>query len=169
MTIDEIMIRPYQPVDAPATLEVFRHAVWETAASHYDAEQRAACAPDDMDPVGWAERRAAARTLVATIDGAVVGFTDLDESGYVDMLFVHPGAGRRGVGTALVAAIVGQARREGLDLLTTHASKTARPVFERAGFEVELEQQVSRHGVVLTNYRMRRDLGRPSADLRSSR
>lgn len=159
VTSDEIVIRPYEPGDAPATLEVFRQAVRETAAAHYDTQQRAAWAPDDLDPVGWAQRRAAARTLVATLDGAVVGFTDLDESGYVDMLFVHPRAGRRGVGAALLRAIEAQAGCDGIEQLTTNASTTARPLFERAGFEVEQEQQVTRNGVVFTNYRMRRDDG----------
>jgi putative acetyltransferase len=154
MTSPSIVIRPYQPGDAQATFRTFVQAVRETASTHYSAEQRAAWAPDDLDPAAWADRRTNARTVVAVLDGGVVGFSDLDESGYVDMLFVHPSAGRRGVGAALLEAILNQAQQEGLTRLTTNASKTARPVFERAGFEVEVEQRVSRNGVELTNYRM---------------
>ena len=39
-------------------------------------------------------------------------------------------------------------------VLTTHASLTARPFFERRGYRVLREQQVERHGVRMTNFVM---------------
>ncbi|MEE1466132.1 MAG: GNAT family N-acetyltransferase, partial [Clostridium sp.] len=38
--------------------------------------------------------------------------------------------------------------------ITTHASITARPFFEKRGYRVVKEQEVERSGVVLTNYVM---------------
>ena len=38
--------------------------------------------------------------------------------------------------------------------VTTHASITARPFFEKRGYRVVKEQQVERHGVLLTNFVM---------------
>jgi putative acetyltransferase len=153
-----VHLRDYAPADADPTLAVFRRAVRVTAARDYTPEQVAAWAPDDLDPRAWAERRAAARTRVAVLDDAVVGFTDVDAGGYVDMLFVDPAAGGRGVATALLAWAVATARADGADALTVHASVTARPFFARHGFVVEAEQHPVRRGVTLTNYRMRRDL-----------
>ena len=38
----------------------------------------------------------------------------------------------------------------------THASRTAKPFFEKRGWRVVKEQQVERHGVLLTNFVMER-------------
>ena len=85
-----MLIRDYQPLDAEATLDVFRHAIRVTASRDYSPEQIAAWAPGDTNITRWAARRAAARTVVATLDDRVVGFTDLDDRGYIDMMFVDP-------------------------------------------------------------------------------
>jgi len=151
-------LRDHTPDDAPATLAVFRRAITGTAARDYTPEQVAAWAPDEIDPDAWAARRAAARTRVAVRDGAVVGFTDVDAAGYVDMLFVDPGAARQGVARALLDWAVRTAAADGATELTTHASITARPFFAAHGFVVVAEQHPVRRGVTLTNYRMRRPL-----------
>jgi tetratricopeptide (TPR) repeat protein len=153
-----LRLRDHTPDDAPATLAVFRRAITGTAARDYTPEQVAAWAPDDLDPDAWAARRAAARTRVAVRDGAVVGFTDVDAAGYVDMLFVDPGAARQGVARALLGWAVETATADGATELTTHASITARPFFEAHGFVVVAEQHPVRRGVTMTNYRMRRPL-----------
>lgn len=163
--LDDVLIRPYRDTDARVTREVFERAVRVTAAAHYAAEQLAAWVPDD--PAGavlddWAARRAAVATWVAVIDDAVVGFTDLDlETGYLDMLFVDPDAGRRGVGSALVRLVLDEARAVGLREVTVQASRTAQPVFERHGFVVVREQRVERRGVLIENAVMRIPLDAP--------
>jgi putative acetyltransferase len=164
--LDDVLIRPYRDADARATGAVFERAVRVTAAAHYTPEQLAAWVPDD--PAGavlddWAARRAAVTTWVAVIDDSVVGFTDLDvETGYLDMLFVDPDAGRRGVGSALIRQVLDQARAVGLREVTVQASRTAQPVFERHGFVVVREQRVERRGVLIENAVMRIPLGAPA-------
>ncbi|WP_281067615.1 GNAT family N-acetyltransferase [Kribbella aluminosa] len=65
----------------------------------------------------------------------------------------------RGVARALVEAVVVMARELGLSELHTHASRTARPVFERFGFEVRrANDQNWIRGENLPNYDMRRTL-----------
>ena len=90
-------LRRYTGADAEATLSVFLRAIRETAADDYSPDQVAAWAAEHGDMAAWAASRQAAHTQVATIDGRVAGFTDLDDDGYVDMLFVDPDVGRRGV------------------------------------------------------------------------
>jgi len=97
---------------------------------------------------------------VAEVDGHVVGFSDLTEGGEVDMLFVHPDAGGRGVVQALLTRVLAEARRRGVDRVTTRASRVARPVFERLGFTVaEANDANMIRGVVVPNYVMVVDLG----------
>ena len=136
-----VILRPYGESDAARRSRSSCARSGTTASRDYTPEQVAAWASDEIDPAGWAARRRAARTQVAEVDGRVVGFTDVDERGYVDMLFVDPAVARHGVATALLGWAVATARELGADELSTHASLTARPFFERHGFVVVTEQQ----------------------------
>jgi putative acetyltransferase len=153
-----VILRDYAESDGPATLDVFRRAIRVTAARDYTPEQVAAWASDEIDPAGWDARRRASRTRVAEVDGSVAGFTDVDERGYVDMMFVDPAFARRGVASALLEWAESTARELGAVELSTHASLTARPFFEAHGFSVVVEQRPVLRGVALTNFVMRRDL-----------
>lgn len=154
-----MQIRAYDD-DAQATLNVFQRAVRQTASADHSPEQVAAWAPDDVDLAAWTQRRQASETLLAVIDERVVGFTDLDGNGHVDMLFVDPDFARRGVATTLLAAVTDLARRRGIARLSTSASVTARPFFERQGFVVTTERHLVIRGVTFTNFAMRKDLSR---------
>lgn len=153
-------MRAYEPEDAESTWETYFRAIRDTASKDYSPEQVAAWAPDSVDLLEWNDRRSAAHTVVAVLDGRVVGFSDVTDDGLLDMLFVHSDAGGRGVARALVEAVVVRARELGLSELHTHASRTARPVFERFGFEVRrANDQNWIRGENLPNYDMRRTLG----------
>jgi putative acetyltransferase len=151
-------IRPYVDGDAAATLDVYLRAVRGTASRDYTPEQIAAWAPDDLDPERWAARRAAASTVVAVEGERVIGFADLLDEGHIDMTFVVPEFGGRGVASALLAAVVDTARSRGLRRLTVRASITARPFFERRGFVLDEELQVELDGVLLATNAMSREL-----------
>jgi hypothetical protein len=90
-----VVLREYTDSDAEATLTVFLRAIRETAAGD-SPDQVAAWAAEHGDLAAWAAARAAAHTQVAIIDGRVVGFTDLDDDGYVDMLSWIPTLDDRG-------------------------------------------------------------------------
>ncbi|MFI2753789.1 GNAT family N-acetyltransferase [Cellulomonas sp. P22] len=150
-----VTLRRFVHADGPATLDLFVRAIRVTARNDYSATQIAAWAPDDLDPAAWTSRRETSRTCVACVDGRVVGFTDVDGQGYVDMMFVDPDHGGRGVAGALLGWVVDVARREGVTELSTHASLTARPFFEAHGFVVERAQRPVLRGVELVNFVMR--------------
>lgn len=156
MSDSGVTIRSYRTGDEAATIECFMMAVRRTATADYSPNQVKAWAPDGRDQIQWGQDRIAARTLVAELDGVVVGFADMSETGYIDMLYVHPNVERLGVATTLLSTLIDQSSREGLTRLTAQVSKTARRVFERAGFKVDAEQKVLTNGVVLVNYAMAR-------------
>ena len=137
---------------------IFLRAVRETAQAHYSPKQVEAWAADYGDLDSWTAARAAAHTQLAIMDGHVAGFTDLNDHGYIDMLFVHPEFGRRGVASALLAAVVDLARQRGLPALTTFASLTSRPVFERHGFVITGERYFGEGEHAAKTYAMRRVL-----------
>ena len=148
-------LRAYAAGDAQATSVIFLRAVRETARAHYSPEQVEAWAAEYGDLDSWAAARAAAHTQLAIVDGHVAGFTDLDDHGYIDMLFVDPDFGRRGVASALLASVVALARQRGLPALTTFASLTSRPVFERHGFVITGERYFGEGDHAAKTYAMR--------------
>ncbi|XAS68623.1 GNAT family N-acetyltransferase [Micrococcaceae bacterium Sec5.7] len=153
-------IRSYAESDAPATLNVFLSAVTETAAPHYSPEQIAAWSrPQERDVHQWNSARKSLNTFVADIGGEVAGFSDVSDTGYIDMMFVAPRFGRLGVASALLSYLYERAVADGTAALSTNASITARPFFERHGFIVVDEQHPITRGVKMINYRMTRRLG----------
>ena len=67
--------------------------------------QRAAWASRADDEEAFGGKLAGQLTLVATINGAPVGFASLKGADHIDMLFVHPSAARQGVAAMLCDAL----------------------------------------------------------------
>lgn len=153
-----IELRRYRPEEAAATLTVFRAAVRRTALADYSPLQVETWAPDLIDATAWAKRRVAIPTWVAEIDGEVAGFVDLGAEGQIDMLYVHPDHGGRGIGSDLLEEVERQARDRGLAELTAHVSATALSVFLRRGFRVVQPQSVELRGVRFRNFVMAKRL-----------
>lgn len=148
-------IRPYAESDSQRCLEIFIQAVTVLAAVDYTAEQIAAWSrPEHRRIDEWHGLLAGRETVVAALDDKIVGFSDVDDSGHINMLFVDPLASRMGIGTTLLTFIENKARGRFLPRLTADVSITAKPLFERSGFVVRAKQQPVLSGVQLTNYRM---------------
>ncbi|WP_345711908.1 GNAT family N-acetyltransferase [Kineococcus glutinatus] len=149
-----LLIRRYEAADAGDTWRVFQAAVHGTASRDYTPEQIQAWAPATVDEARWQQRRSAAHTWLACLDGAVVGFSDFTDDGLLDMLFVHPDAGGRGVARALVTHVLREAAAAGHHRLHVHASLTAWPAFERLGFTVDATRLAEIRGQKLQNVDM---------------
>ena len=151
-----MFLRPYRSADCPALAELFYDTVHTVCAGDYTPEQLAAWAPGAADPAAWDASFLAHRTLVAVEGETPVGFADMDESGYLDRLYVHRDFLRRGIAAALCDALEASAAAK---TFTTHASHTARPFFEHQGWRVIREQTVFRRGVALNNFVMEKPAG----------
>ncbi|EIG1657266.1 GNAT family N-acetyltransferase, partial [Escherichia coli] len=86
---------------------------------------------------------------VAVINAQPVGFISRIEH-YIDMLFVDPEYTRRGVASALLKPLI-KSESE----LTVDASITAKPFFERYGFQTVKQQRVECRGAWFINFYMR--------------
>jgi putative acetyltransferase len=155
--VSPVALRAYEPADASDTLAVFTEAIIQTAAAHYTAEQIEAWAkPGRRDLATWDSAMRERGSVVAVQDSELVGFSDVDQHGYIDMLFVSPRHLRRGIARTLLSFVEEQARSAGTLELTSDVSVAARPFFERFGFDVLREQRPVKDGVEMTNYRMRK-------------
>lgn len=156
-----VILRAYRPSDCSAVLRLFYDTVHTVNAKDYTEEQLDAWADGKPDAAKWNESLCAHFSLTAEAGGMLAGFGDIDETGYLDRLYVHRDFQRMGVGTALCQALEQEAVRTMSRTqaprplcIITHASVTARPFFEARGYQVKREQQVERRGVLLTNYIM---------------
>lgn len=111
--------------------------------------------PGPVDLERW-DRSFREHCSVVAVEGEqVIGFGDIDETGYLDRLYVH--ADHQGKGVAM--AICNELEQAVAGNVTTHASITARPFFEQRGYKVVKRQEVERQGILLTNFVMEKDRG----------
>lgn len=145
-----MIVRKYRSEDCEELLRLFYGTVHAVNARDYTKEQLDAWATGKEDAVRWDASLRAHYALVAEESGKIVGFGDIDKTGYLDRLYVHKDFQGRGIASALCDRL--EERAEGK--IVTHASVTAKPFFERRGYRAVREQRVERNGVFLTNYVM---------------
>ena len=105
-----------------------------------------------------AQKLAGELTLVATFEGAAVGFASLADNARIDMLYVHPAASGQGAGAMLCDALEKLAAARGARELTVEASDTARGFFEKRGFVARTRNTVLFAGEWLANTTMSKSL-----------
>ncbi|MDO4439088.1 MAG: GNAT family N-acetyltransferase [Eubacteriales bacterium] len=143
-------LRKYQPSDCKELTELFYNTVHSVNAKDYTKEQLDAWATGNIDLENWNRTLDEHYSVVAIEDDIVVGFGDIDKTAYLDRLYVHADY----QGQKIATAICDQLEQAVDGNITTHASITARPFFEKRGYKVERKQQVERQGIYLTNYVM---------------
>lgn len=150
-------LRGYCFADLGQMAALFYDTVHAVCTLDYTPEQLDAWATGTLDLTAWDRSLSAHQTLVATEGDRVVGFADLDGA-YLDRLYVHKDLQRRGIATALTAALEAQASAAGAETLRTHASLTAQPFFAARGYVVLERQEVLRGGVYIPNLIMEKTL-----------
>lgn len=153
-----MFIRDFIPGEEAELRRVFVSSVHTLACDFYTQEQLSAWAPVVYDKQKWANKIAAMRPFVATAEGRVIGYADLQESGYIDHFFVSGDSSGRGVGSALMQHIHEVAAQRGLMQLSAHVSLSAEAFFTRHGFLVDGRQTVAVMGIPVTNSRMSKRL-----------
>lgn len=151
-------IRRFKNGDENALFRVFFSAVHDTASRDYTPEQIAAWAPADIDSGMWASRMRALRPFVVELEDEIVGYADIQPSGYIDHFFVSGAYARQGIGAMLMNRIQQEAKLLGIGEITSDVSKTAEPFFVRHGFHVVKRGFPIHRGVTLENALMRKEL-----------
>lgn len=132
--------------------ELFYNTVHTVNAADYTKVQLDAWASENIDINKWDASFREHFTVVAVASGSdtIIGFGDIDDTGYLDRLYVHKDYQGRGVASAICDRL--ERRRNGR--IITHASITAKPFFEKRGYRTIKEQRVLRDGIELTNFVM---------------
>ena len=192
-------LRKYHPSDCAALAALFYETIHTVNARDYPQEQLDAWADGHVDLDAWNKSFLAHNTYVAVqecvdaddidsrasdstdtapgktggspANALIIGFGDMDDTGYLDRLYVHKDYQGRGVATAICDRLEedfclsrgrllqnSAVQKRKNDTFTTHASITARPFFEKRGYTVVKAQQVVRKGISIRNYIMRKHI-----------
>ena len=154
----KLAMRPFLPADALLLAEIFRASIAELASEDYSEGQQEAWSSLADDENAFAMRLANGLTLVGTMDGSPVGFASLAGPDRLDMLYVHPAAAGRGVGSMLVDALEKLAAARGAARLTAEVSDSAETFFRRRGFVPRQRNTVPVGGEWLANTTMEKQL-----------
>ncbi|MBN1055581.1 GNAT family N-acetyltransferase [Clostridium botulinum] len=146
-----MIIREYTSADCNSLAELFYNTVHSINEKDYSEEQLNVWATGRVNFEAWNRSFLEHFTVVAVDDDVIVGFGDIDKTGYLDRLFVHKNYQKRGIAKAICDELE---KKVNTERFITHASITARPFFEKRGYRVLKEQQVEREGVILLNYVM---------------
>lgn len=96
--------------------------------------------------------------LVAEQENKIIGFATLDCGNYIDLFYIHKDFQRQGIARELYAEIEIEAIRKKQTELTSDVSITAKPFFERMGFDGIKEQRIVKQCVEFTNFKMTKKL-----------
>lgn len=157
-TKSELLIVDYTESMLPQMMELFYNTVHEVADKDYNQQQLNRWAPLQPDVVAWTQRLNNNLCKVAILDDVVVGFAELTSEGHVDTMYVHKDHQREGVAGILLNALMQVAAARKYNMLTTEASITAKPFFEKFNFKVTRVKKKLYNGKEFINYEMIKEL-----------
>lgn len=143
-------IRNYKSEDIMEIVNLFYNTVHIVNAKDYSKEQLDVWAPKEIDFEKFNKSLSDNYTLVVTYKEEIVGFGDIDETGYLDHLYVHIDYNKKKIATLICNELESSVDGD----ITTHASITAKPFFENRGYNVITKQIVERQNITLINYVM---------------
>ena len=146
-----MILRKYVPSDSITLLKLFYNTVHIINRKDYTENQCNAWATKTVDLEQWNISFLQHYTIVAENNGIIVGFGDIDKTGYLDRLFVHHKYQHRKIASAICVELE---KAVNVTDITTYASITAKGFFEKRGYHIVKEQQVKRCGIFLKNYKM---------------
>ena len=144
ITIDE-----YDKGKVGELWQVYYTSIHMVCCQHYSQQQLDAWAPKNFSLAKFEKIMQKLNPIVASVNGEVVGYTDLQQDGLMDHFFVHGQYQSKGVGTRLINTVF--ERAQGKTRLFSNVSHTAKPFYLRHGFVVEKVQRLKIRGVDIEN------------------
>lgn len=88
----------------------------------------------------------------------IIGFTSIQQDGYLHSMFVHKDYQRKGVASFLLSMAEEYVIKHQIPIITSEVCITAKPFFESKGYQVMREQKRKANILFLTNYWMKKEL-----------
>jgi len=140
--------------DAEQLAQLFHDTILTINNKDYDEEQVNAWAATSKNIDRLKAKIKEDYFIVAETDNSITGFSSITPSGYLDFMYVRKDQQRKGIANKLLTEIKAQAIKWKFAEITTDASITAKPFFEKYGFKIIAQQKVYIIDVMLINYKM---------------
>lgn len=131
-----MIIRKYEEKDCEDLAKLFYDTVHCVNCKDYTPKQLNVWATGEVDIAKWNNSFLAHESFVAVEENKIVGFGDIDHTGYLDRLYVHKDRQGKGIATALCEKLENTVCTQ---KIVTHASITAKLFFEKRGYAVVKE------------------------------
>lgn len=151
-------LRKYREEDLKEIIDLFYETVCTVNRKDYSKEQIEVWANRKDTLLQRKDFFTSLYTIVATEEGKIVGYGNIDHAGYIDHLFVHKDYQGKKIATAICDELEQYSLAKGNTKITVHASITALPFFKGRGYCIKKEQKVKLNGIELTNYTMEKIL-----------
>lgn len=160
MPVNDLVIRTFEPSDAPRLTEIYLLAVETIGPQRYDAAQVQAW--KSLAPSATSFQSLCVDGRIALVAESLgcgpIAFGDLRPDGRINYFYCRPDHTRTGATLMLYQRLESAARSLGLELISVEASEFARSFFERTGFSVQRKQDVRIGSVRIHNYAMDKKL-----------
>ena len=138
--------------DVPALAALYADAARTLGPLVYSPAQVSAWASFAADAVAFGDYILDAQTWI--LGEPPQAFCGIGAGGEVHSLYVAPARTRQGLGSALLAHAMAQARAQGVTQFSAWATPFSCPVFQRAGLRLVQTVTVPYQGVLFERYRL---------------
>ena len=154
MNSSEISIRLPKLSDLTEMQKMFVDTISTICKDDYSPEQIRVWTSSIENTQRWTDKLTSQYFLIADLDNKILGYASLENNNYLDFLYVHKDYQRKGIADKLYTEIKKEAIKRKSNVLNSAVSKTARPFFEKKGFEILATQTNLVQGVEIINYKM---------------
>lgn len=155
---DITQIRTAIPEDLIAITELFRKTILSVNIRDYSLQQVQVWSAGANNKDAWLKKIYEQYFLCAFTENELTGFASLDKKGYLDLMYVNKDWQERGVASELYKELEGFALKINLGKIYSDVSITAKPFFEKQGFELVTEQRKMIGEIGFINFRMEKQL-----------
>lgn len=146
--------RHYCSNDYAEIVDLFYTTVHTINAADYSAEELEAWAPSDKSDFFPEKLLAESYCIIVEESGKILGIANATSEDKFDCLYVDKDSQKRGVGNLLANQIEQYCKGQGTERINVDVSLTARPFFEKRGYEILEQQIVLRRNQNIKNYKM---------------
>ena len=150
-----MIIRKYKKSDSEKLFKLLCDTIYFINSKDYTEKQLKVWVKEERDLFLWEKSLLENYTLIAEEKDMVIGFGNINETGYLDMLYVHKDFQRKNIASQLCDKLENIFP---VSKITVYASITAKPFFEKRGYKIIREQFVEREKIFLKNYIMEKEL-----------
>ncbi len=146
--------------DLPRLQRLFYNTITSVGLKVYTKVQIKKWTQHFSDTAYWEHKFVHNNFYVATLNGEVVGFISLSDTGYIDYIYVSHNYQGKGIANLLYTRIEVLAKELDFKELTSDISALEKPFFEKKGFEILKECHRRIDNETLVNFSVKKVLNR---------